>query len=191
MPAVEWRVQLRNEALVSSLFLSYLLQGNEYGHLSYLRFVIYSALVICGAWFKFHGTCIFYPSVIFYHLFIQLKQLEFIYTGQRHSCTLKVMPIFRITNAGINAQLILIVYCFVITVISHLNNISASSVSTKNCFFFYIATNRRKNKLFVYIRSQDFWCPSDSSKMDGIGILRKQGEVLSIVAQAYNISVWR
>lgn len=67
------------------------------------------------------------------------------------------MQMFRITNAGINAQLILILYCFVITVISHLNNISANSVSTKNCvFFFYIGTNRRKNKLIVYIRSQDF-----------------------------------
>lgn len=131
-----------------------------------------------------------FTSVIFYHLFIQLKQLEFSYTGQRHSCTLKVMQMFRITNAGINAQFILILYCFVITVISHLNNISASSVSTKNCFF-YIGTNRRKNKLVVYIRSQDFNAFVILLKMDGMGILRKQGEVLSIVAQAYNISVWR
>lgn len=101
------------------------------------------------------------------------------------------MQMFRITNAGINAQFILILYCFVITVINHLNNISASSVSTKNCFFFYIGTNRRKNKLVVYIRSQDFYALVILLKMDGMGILRKQGEVLSIVAQAYNISVWR
>lgn len=127
--AQEWGFDVLTIPLLS------LLQGNEYGHLSYLRFVIYSALVIYGAWFKFCGTYIFYPSVIFYHLFIQLKQLGFSYTGQRHSCTLKVMHMFRITNAGINAQFILILYCFVITVISHLNNISASSVSTKNCFF--------------------------------------------------------
>lgn len=72
----------------------------------------------------------------------------------RHSCTLlKVMHLFKITDGGINAQLILILCCYYNS-INHLNNISANTVlATKHCSIFHIDTNHRENKLMVYIRS--------------------------------------